>query len=173
MYDSFEGLPEPKPGERLAKTEAKGAFSGTIDEVRSNIKRHGAIESCEFVKGWFDDTLPKLDSPVIVAFLDVDYEASLHTCVRYIWPNLVEQGYLFTDESGLTNYVSLFYSEKWWADYLGSTPPGLIRDGSGLPLGQCYIGPREEFDNSGLQTSQAVGYNRKNLSGHWTYFPDS
>lgn len=172
VYDSFEGLPEPKPGEHLAKTEAKGAYSGTLDEVMSNIKRYGVMENCQFVKGWFEDTLPELNSPVVVGFLDVDFEASLHTCVRHIWPNLVEKGYMFTDESVITDYVALFYSEKWWNKYFGTTPPGLIGAGTGLPLGQFYIGPFGGFDKLGLQRIIAVAYTQKSMSGHWTYYPD-
>lgn len=91
IYDSFEGLPEGEPGDREAKHYSKGDFEGTLDEVKSNIKRYGAIECCEFIKGWFSDTLPILNSPVLLAFLDVDLEASLETCARYIWPNLVDR----------------------------------------------------------------------------------
>ena len=172
VCDSFEGLPEPKPGEHLAKIEAKGAYSGTLDEVMSNIQRYGAIENCQFVKGWFEDTLPELSSPLVLAFLDVDFEASLHTCVRHIWPNLVEQGYMFTDEAVLTDYVALFYSEKWWRKYFGATPPGLIGAGTGLPLGQFYIGPWLGFGELGLQRAIGVAYTQKSMSGNWTYYPD-
>jgi O-methyltransferase len=174
VYDSFEGLPEPKSGERIARVSTKGAYRGTLEEVKVNIKRHGAIECCEFVKGLFEDTLPKLNLPLLLAYLDVDFEASLHTCVKYIWPNLVDEGYLFTDESVLLDYVALFYSEKWWSKYFNRTPPGLIGAGTGLPLGQFYIGP---FPASGwysrqFQNSASVSYTQKNMSGYWSYYPD-
>ena len=54
---------------------------------------------CEFVKGWFKDTLPRMEGSILLAFLDVDLEASLHTCVRYIWPHLVEKGFIFIERS--------------------------------------------------------------------------
>ena len=72
IYDSFEGLPDGKHGDREAKHYKKGDYCGTIDEVKSNIAKYGAIECCQFIKGWFDDTLPKLNSAVLLAFLDVD-----------------------------------------------------------------------------------------------------
>lgn len=172
VYDSFKGLPAPEPGDRQAKPSWKGAFLGTLDEVKSNIRRYGAIECCEFVKGWFKDTLPKLDSPILLAFIDVDLEASLHACVKYIWPNLVDQGYMFTDESVLTDYVALFYSEKWWRKYFNRTPPGLIGAGTGLPLGQHYIGPWSEDRNHPLQRLMAVAYTQKTMSGYWAYYPE-
>jgi O-methyltransferase len=172
IFDSFEGLPEPNPGDPLS---FKGAFNGALVEVMSNIKQYGAIECCEFVKGWFEDTLPKLNSPVLLAFIDVDLESSLHTCVRWIWPNLVDQGYLFTDEAVIIEYVALFYSEKWWRKYFNRTPPGLIGAGSGIPLGQYYIGPWENrlgFYNKTFEEAIPVAYTQKNMSAHWTYYPE-
>src|SRR5258707_1959140 len=98
VFDSFEGLPSGEAGDREARFYSSGDYCGTLDVVRQNIGRHGAIEACEFMQGWFKDTLPQLRSPVLLAFLDVDLEASLHTCVRNIWPNLIYQGYIFIDE---------------------------------------------------------------------------
>jgi O-methyltransferase len=174
VYDSFEGLPEPKVGEHIAPASAKGAYHGTLEEVKSNIKRYGAIECCEFVPGLFENTLPKLNSPLLLAYLDVDFEASLHTCVKYIWPNLVDEGYLFTDESVLLDYVALFYSEKWWSKYFNRTPPGLIGAGTGLPLGQFYIGPypASGWYSKQFQNSASVSYTQKNMSGYWSYYPN-
>jgi len=175
VYDSFEGLPEPEPSEHIGQPSAKGLYCGTLQEVKSNIERYGAIECCEFVKGWFKDTLPKLDSPLLLAYLDVDFESSLHTCVKYIWPNLVEQGYLFTDESGELDYVALFYSEKWWRKYFNRTPPGLIGAGTGLPLGQYYIGPWPTlgFYSKIFQDPIMVSYTQKTMSAYWSYYPDN
>jgi hypothetical protein len=172
VYDSFEGLPEGEAGYPEARHCKKGDYLGTLDEVKSNIRRYGAIECCQFVKGWFKDTLPKLDFPILLAFLDVDLQASLHTCVKSIWPNLVDQGYIFTDEYVGTDYVALFYSEKWWSKYFNRIPPGLIGAGAGLPLGGYYIGPWSERNNHPLQHSSTVAYTQKTMSGYWAYYPE-
>jgi hypothetical protein len=171
IYDSFEGLPEGKPDDREAKGYKKGDYCGSLEEVQSNIRRYGAIECCEFVKGWFEDTLPQSHSPVILAFLDVDLEASLDACVRYIWPRLVEQGHIFIDEFVGVDYCALFYSEKWWSKYFNRTPPGLIGAGTGLPLGEYYIGPWSEKEAHPMQHANAGAYTRKDMSGYWTYYP--
>src|SRR3989338_4031114 len=141
IYDSFEGLPEGKEGDREAKAYKKGDYSGALEEVKSNIKKYGAIEQCEFIKGWFNKTLPELKSknPIVLAFIDVDLEDSLNTCVKYIWPYLTPKGYLFTDECVGTDYVALFYSEKWWKKQFNKNPPGLIGAGTGLVLFEYYI----------------------------------
>ena len=172
IYDSFEGLPEGQPGDREAKHYKKGDYTGTLDEVKRNITKYGAIECCEFIKGWFKDTLPQLHSPVLLAFLDVDLEDSLDTCVRHIWPTLVDSGFIFIDECASTDYVALFYSEKWWKTNFNRLPPGLIGAGTGLCLGTYYVGPWSELDRHPLQHAGTGAYTQKSMSGYWSYYPD-
>lgn len=171
IYDSFEGLPEGEDEDREAKFYKPGEYKGALEEVQANLRKHGAIECCEFVKGWFKDTLQDLNSPVVLAFLDVDLEASLDTCVRYIYPNLTSSGYVFIDEVVGTDYCSLFYSEKWWRENFDRTPTGLIGAGMGLALGEFYIGPWAESDDHPLQHANAGAYMRKDMSGYWSYYP--
>lgn len=173
IFDSFQGLPPAVDGDREAGFYKTGDYCGTLDEVKKNIGRHGAIEVCEFIPGWFDDTLPKLNTPVLLAFLDVDLESSLHTCVRYIWPNLAERGYIFIDECVGVDYCALFYSERYWKTYFDRTPPGMIGAGTGLALGEYYIGPWSERKAHPLQHSNAGAFTRKDMSGYWAYYPAS
>jgi O-methyltransferase len=172
IYDSFEGLPAAVPGDREAPYYKAGDYCGTLPEVKRNITRYGAIEVCDFVPGWFKDTLPKESSPVLLAFLDVDLEASLHTCVRYLWPRLVDTGYIFIDECVGVGYCALFFSEKYWKTYFDRTPPGMIGAGTGLPLGEYYIGPWSEKKSHPLQHPNAGAYTRKDMSGYWAYYPE-
>lgn len=140
--------------------------------VKKNIERYGAIECCEFIEGWFDQTLPQLDSPVLLAFLDVDLELSLETCVRYIWPHLVDKGFIFIDEYVDLDFCSLFWSETYWKKYFDRVPPGLIGSGVGLPLGEYYIGPWPENNEHPLHHPNAGAYTRKDFSGSWIHFPE-
>ncbi|MDP1624571.1 MAG: TylF/MycF/NovP-related O-methyltransferase [bacterium] len=172
IFDSFEGLPEGAIGDREAQNYKKGDYCGALEEVKRNIFRYGEIESCEFVKGWFEETLPYLHSPVLLAFLDVDLEASLDTCVRYIWPNLVDKGYIFIDEAVGTDYCALFYSEKYWKIRFNQTPPGIIGAGTGLALGEYYIGPWSERNTHPTWHHNAGAFTRKDMSGYWSYYPD-
>lgn len=170
IFDSFEGLPEGLPVDRQG-FYATGDFCGSLEEVKENISRYGAIECCEFIKGWFDETLPHLKTPVLLAFLDVDLEISLETCVRYIWNNLTDKGYIFIDEYVGLDYCAIFWSERYWQENFGQTPPGLIGAGVGLPLGEYYIGPFDEITNHPLQHPNAGAYTRKDFSGVWVHHP--
>jgi O-methyltransferase len=172
IFDSFEGLPEGDSLDREAKLYKKGDYAGALEEVQSNIGKYGAPECCEYIRGWFKDTLPRLCEPVVLAFLDVDLEASLSTCVRFIYPNLAPTGYIFIDEVTGTDYCALFYSERWWQQRFGRTPPGLIGAGVGLALGEFYIGPYSEIMDHPMQHSNAGAYMRKDMSGYWSYYPD-
>ena len=171
IYDSFEGLPEGRAEDRQGFYET-GDYRGSLEDVKRNIERYGAIEVCEFVKGWFDKTLPGLNTPVLLAFIDVDLELSLETCVRYIWPNLVDKGYIFIDEYVGLDYCAIFWSDEYWKRYFNRAPPGLIGSGVGLPLGEYYIGPWEDNQNRPLHHPNAAAYTRKDFSGHWIHFPD-
>jgi hypothetical protein len=171
ICDSFQGLPAGDPLDREAGGYQTGDYCGTYDEVRANIARYGDIGCCEFVRGWFQDTLPNFDRQIVMAFFDVDLEASLETCVRNLWPCLDNEGYVFIDEYVGTDYCALFYSERYWSEQFARTPPGLIGAGSGLALGEYYIGPWSEKDNHPMQHATGAAYTRKSMSGYWSYYP--
>lgn len=171
IFDSFAGLPAGEPLDREAKWYKRGDYAGSLAEVSANIAKYGAPECCEYVRGWFSDTLPQLDRPVVLAFLDVDLEASLDCCVRYIYPHLTPTGHIFIDEVTGTDYCALFYSERWWRENFARTPPGLIGAGVGLALGEFYIGPNAELGDHPMQHSNAGAYMRKDMSGYWSYYP--
>jgi hypothetical protein len=113
----------------------KGGLCGTLEEVRRNITEYGAVKSCTFWQGFFDQTLPGFREPVAVAFCDVDLVESLKTCIQYIWPLLVDGGYFFTHEAHHLEIGRLFFDDAWWNQALGCPAPGLVGAGSGLGIG--------------------------------------
>ena len=173
IYDSFQGLPPADPRDREGPAYAAGDYCGTLEEVKSNLERYGAPEVCTFVEGWFEDTLPELSTPVVLAYVDVDLEYSLHTCVLHLWRNLDENGYVFIDEAVGLNYSALFFSERWWGKYFRRTPPGLIGAGTGLPMGNFYVGPYTEHRAHRWQRAGTGAYTCKSFSGYWPHFPES
>ena len=80
------------------------------------ISNFGKIDSVMFIKGWFKNTLPDLNEKIFLAFIDVDLEASLDVCIKNIWPNLIEKGYVFMNEVLGTDFFALFYTERFWKE---------------------------------------------------------
>lgn len=142
VFDSFDGLPSPEAGDQehilhldqMMNTYERGMYAGSLEEVRSNVRRFGELSVCLFHKGWFEDTLPGFDEACVTAFIDVDLRSSLETCVKAIWPLLVDGGALFVHEARHQEISSLFFDEDWWWMTLGERAPGLVGAGSGLGL---------------------------------------
>jgi hypothetical protein len=168
VYDSFAGLPAPVAGDDLGP-EVEGAFRGDLEVVRDHVRRYGVIERCEFRKGWFRDTLPAHREPVVLCLVDVDLSSSMHDCVVGLWPHLTERGYLFFDEYVLLERCALFFSESFWRDYLDTSPPGLIGVGTGIGVGQFFVGPFGGVPP--LQRPSSIAYTRKDFRAQWDYRP--
>jgi hypothetical protein len=164
VYDSFEGLPKAEQGDKRAKAATEGYFKGDLDIVQGHVRDHGVIDRVQFRKGWFDATLPHHTEPIVLCFIDVDYEASLHDCVVNLWPHLTAKGHLFIDEYVLLDYCALFFSERFWKTYFDAPPPGMQGVGTGIGLGQYYLGP---FHFQVRPRSTA--YTRKDFYGRWDY----
>jgi len=120
VYDSFEGLPDVNGAEK--DRFGKGEYTGALDEVKSNVGKYGALEICEFVRGWFDQTMPSLKDPVVVAFVDVDLRDSLETCLTYIYPKLVPGGAIFSHDGHLPICVDLMKDPDFWKRFNEPAP---------------------------------------------------
>ncbi len=144
IFDSFCGLPEPAPNDKvhhcphINKTPVyqKGAYSGTLAEVKANITKFGCIDVCEFVEGYYEQTMPRFierfKGKLIFIFTDVDLRNSLESCVRYLWPFLQDKCLLFTHEASHLEMASLFFDQAWWQNNFQSNIPCLIGAGSGI-----------------------------------------
>jgi hypothetical protein len=170
VYDSFEGLPAPEPLDNM-KPNVKGTFRGDLDVVRANVARYGVIERCEFRKGWFRDTLGSHTEPIALLLVDVDLKSSIHECIVNLWPHLIDKGYVFFDEYVHLHNCALFYSERFWREYLDTTPPGLVGAGAGIGVGQYFIGPWRAMGGTPLHRPGSVAYTRKDYNGLWDYAP--
>lgn len=171
VCDSFEGLPEDDaqathqyPHLNIYGFYQKGMYAGRLDEVKANIARCGDLSVCEFVPGFFSDTLGKLTDPIAFAFLDVDLATSMRDCLKYIWPLMVQGGAVYTDDSCDMEVVRVWFDEDWWQKEVGESAPGYVGSGCGLPLSPDY---------------SSLGYVRKvgDASGSfdrvsWLYYPD-
>jgi len=128
VFDSFEGIPEhSEPHEKnIFGNPAffrKGSYKGEFEEVKGNVTKYGSVDSCEFVRGWFEDTLPTLKGPLAGVYLDVDLAASTRTCLRYFYPLLQEGGLLFSQDGHLPLVIDVFSDERFWEQEVGYPKP--------------------------------------------------
>lgn len=110
-FDSFEGIPwagerdDQQPGIGL-KTKNTGLSSSgitvhSLEDASQNMVRWG-IENYEFVKGWFENTIPIFSiDKISVLRLDGDLYDSTYVPLKYLWPKLSKGGYLIVDDWNL------------------------------------------------------------------------
>ena len=144
--DSFEGLPEDDQPVHLGLHTGtyghykKGMFCGRLDEVTENVGKFGALETCEFVEGFFCESLKALNRPIAFAFLDVDLVTSTKDALSHIWPLLIDDGFIYTDDAGDLDVVRVFWDDRWWEETLGCRSPGFIGSGCGIPVTPPFSG---------------------------------
>lgn len=106
LFDSFEGLPDPKPidGQRAAhwSKEVRGYNNARAEEswAVEAMKRVNQTD-VEFVKGWFEDTVPiwaKQQRPIAVLRLDGDWYESTMVCLEHLWPLVTPGGMVIIDD---------------------------------------------------------------------------
>jgi macrocin-O-methyltransferase TylF-like protien len=117
VFDSFEGLPEPEEWDAIhaiarPRRFRRGEYHGALGEVQTNIARYGALGVCEFVPGWFNETMAEATPPeVAVAFIDADLVASTRDALEHVWPRLVERGVVFVHDA--TDAKLAEYLDTW------------------------------------------------------------
>jgi O-methyltransferase len=141
VLDSFEGIPpnvEPHHesifGYSIQEWFEEGTFRGTLAEVTQNVENYGDIETCQFVPGWFDDTLPGLDIQIAGAYIDVDLASSTRSCLRYLYPLLVPGGFLISQDGDFPLVIEVFDDDQFWEDSVGVPKPKILGLGTSKML---------------------------------------
>jgi len=108
LFDSFEGLPHPKPidGAAAAAWAADKTSPGYHDNCTAGIEwaqramARSRARHVTFVKGWFQDTLPTFTPPqkIAVLRLDADWYESTLACLRRLVPFMASRGVILIDD---------------------------------------------------------------------------
>ncbi|MGY0572891.1 TylF/MycF/NovP-related O-methyltransferase [Bradyrhizobium sp. RDM12] len=140
VCDSFEGLPADSadaqhryPHLGATTTYNVGDFAGRLDEVKQNIATYGDLSVCEFVPGFYSESLTGFSRDLVFGFFDVDLLSSMQDCIRYLWPCFRDGGVIFTDDSCDMEVVKIWFDRQFWQANLDCEPPGYIGSGCGLP----------------------------------------
>jgi O-methyltransferase len=128
VFDSFEGIPEhDEPHDKDIFGDPvsfpPGTLCGRLDEVKGNIAKFGELGVCEFVEGWFEDTMPKFSEPVAAVYLDVDLASSTRTCLKYLYPLLIPGGVFYSQDGLYPLVLDVFNDEKFWEEEIGCPRP--------------------------------------------------
>jgi O-methyltransferase len=130
VFDSFEGIPENQEahGQDIFGLRAEfeaGKYCGRLDEVVDNVRRFGDAGSCEFVKGWFEDTMPHFHEPIALAFIDVDLASSTRTCLKYLYPLLIPGATIFSHDGHLPLCIEAVDDDQFWEKEVGFPKPAM------------------------------------------------
>lgn len=107
LFDSFEGLPKVKEidGSAAAKWQQNVSGANYHDNCRAEISY--ATEAMDLsktnyqlVKGWFDETTPKIVFPnrICILRLDGDWYDSTLTCLKHLYPKVNKNGLIILDD---------------------------------------------------------------------------
>ena len=128
VFDSFRGIPEnDELNPDGSYHHAPGLWQGSLEEVTTNVTKYGRMESCQFVEGLFEDTMPQFSSPIVTAFIDVDLASSTRTCLKHLYPLIVKNGALLSQDGHLRQVIEVFEDEKFWLTEVGSQKPFIDR----------------------------------------------
>ncbi len=105
VADSFAGLPPPNsayPQDRGDSHHQVSFLAVSQEQVEDNFRKYGLLdEQVVFLRGWFKDTLPNIQSDCFsVVRLDGDMYASTMDGLVNLYPKLSLGGYCIIDDYG-------------------------------------------------------------------------
>jgi hypothetical protein len=92
VFDSFAGLPRSD-----SSYYQEGDYCGTFDEVTDNLLTFGRPEVVTLHRGFFSESMPSYDRPIMCLWMDVDLAGSAAD-VMTVLPGLAAEGCVFTHE---------------------------------------------------------------------------
>jgi len=113
VFDSFAGV-EPQPGNPFS-----GQYAAALELVKKNVSRYGEIDVCEFVPGWFADTLAKqpVQHPISVVYLDCDLAKGTYEVLQGILPSLRQNGTVCSQDYHIHEVKVLLDSDDTWSEF--------------------------------------------------------
>jgi O-methyltransferase len=143
LIDSFEGLPPPEEIDGVSarayaeNTKSPAYFDNcraSLEEVQQNAIELGLAPYTEFVKGWFNRTLPvhrKRIGPIAILRIDGDWYSSVRCCLDNLYNQVVDEGYIVLDDYYTYEGCAIAVHEFLGARRLGHSIEGVVsrRDG--------------------------------------------
>jgi O-methyltransferase len=148
VCDSFQGQPAVSDVEASYRAITgehcgfgRGQYGARLEVVRGNIERSGDdLSVCEFVEGFFSDSLPKLLIEPAFIFSDADLISSTRDVLKNLWPRLRPGGRFYTHDANLPDLVTGMLDPEYWVKEIGTYPPVMFGAGYGCGLFAGGIG---------------------------------
>lgn len=104
LFDSFEGLPPPSEKDNAVERASyfEGWNKGSIVSVERVFRKLGLpLERVQFVKGWFEQTIPTADvGPIALLHIDADWYDSVTLVLDQLYDRVTPGGYVVLDDYG-------------------------------------------------------------------------
>lgn len=123
--DSFEGFPEPTAkdaqddGTMHAWVRRGGLGEASLEHLTACLDRMDLMSQVTLIKGYFDDTLPRLRAERFsLVHLDCDLYSSYMSCLEFVYPRMLTDGFIVFDDYGSPPYpgaqraVDEFFADK-------------------------------------------------------------
>ena len=140
VFDSFLGLPEPEDYEKYERYSTvgfhkwnKGEYKSSLPQVRKHVTEYGCVDMCEFIPGFFSDTLKGFNVRPSLIFEDADLISSVEVVLQACYPNMPKGSIFYTHEANLLNFMTHFFiTSGFWKANFGECPPYLVGGYTGL-----------------------------------------
>ena len=101
---------------------SQNSFSVEEAETISNLKRYGAYEYCQIIKGDIEDTLSYFIFHPSFVFIDVDDIDTTLFIVKKIWGKM-STPCMWVHEACMYNYMKFLQDKDWWKSNFNSNVP--------------------------------------------------
>ena len=138
LFDSFDGLPPPTTIDGPAaidyaeRTDSPSYFDNcraSLDQVQQAAAELGLASYTEFVKGWFDETLPAHRArigPIALLRIDCDWYSSVRCCLDNLYDQVSKRGFVVLDDyytwDGCAAAVHEFLGRRGLPNRIESSP---------------------------------------------------
>lgn len=124
VCDSFAGFPKDEPETHWTTYTV---LEVPQTEVMENFAKFGLSHNIDYIGGYFQDSLVRINQPLCVLRIDADSHRSTLQCLKHLWPKLSTGGYLICDD-----YKVLDPVRNAFIEYFGVEPPHTDIDQSGI-----------------------------------------
>jgi len=100
-FDSFEGFEPQGENQGLDDWLSKEVYKAPLENVRASFHKFGMLDDrTHFVKGYFEDTVPKFTAPNPIALLrmDGDLYSSTKVVLQHLQPKVQTGGWIVVDD---------------------------------------------------------------------------